>query len=346
MRLSMAVILALLVARPSLGAEPGDLMDPGLLRAVAEDRPAESVRAPAFLELCSAGSDATLIAGCGSEAGDEGGSGARRNDRYSDWLLGDGPTDPYHYDVWVPPLLMGATVAIAQFAVRPPSEARWRGDNTFDDAFRDALVGGSRSSRDDMGLASDVLLGGLGAAVLVDRAVYRKRYPFLRSVASDMTWFLANLTATRVAKVGAGRERPYVEPCEDDPNYVKDCGEGRDANASFFSGHASSSATFAGLLCSRHDGLLSLDGLWCVGGVAASVATGLLRVGSDEHHATDVFAGWLSGATFGYLLPRFAWPRIGHQRVDRVIEGVATHLAAVAPRARPRGFEIGYERTF
>ena len=77
-------------------------------------------------------------------------------------------------------------------------------------------------------------------------------------------------------------------------------------NASFFSGHASESATLAGLLCARHLHRRErgrLDLAICGAAVAASAATGVLRISADQHWATDVLVGWISGGIFGYVLP-------------------------------------------
>jgi len=151
-----------------------------------------------------------------------------------------------------------------------------------------------------------VLFGTLGAGLVVDWIALRDEYDPWDSAGIDAGWFFSNTLTTRVAKVAAGRERPFVEPCGLDPDYVSSCDAGSDGNASFFSGHASESATLAGLLCARHLHRRErgrADLAICGAAVAASAATGVLRITADQHWATDVLVGWISGGIFGYVLP-------------------------------------------
>lgn len=208
-------------------------------------------------------------------------------------------------------LLAGAALGV-ELGTEPPRTPSWTARNGFDDGIRSGLRAGSRSARDSAGAASDALYGAIGATLIGDwiyhcGAESEDEYiGLLWSVRNDGSWFLANFIATDVAKVAAGRERPYGLPCESNPRYVSDCNSGRDDNASFWSGHASSSATLAGLLCARHlrgPELTRTDALLCGLPAAGALATGLLRITADQHFASDVLAGWASGALFGYLLP-------------------------------------------
>jgi membrane-associated phospholipid phosphatase len=225
---------------------------------------------------------------------------------HGSWVLGPEPGPSPYYRAWLPLVVLGAVAAALELGVDPPREPRWEERNSFDSELRDALKGGSRSARESADTASDVIVGALGLTLLGDAVWLRNEYPFLRTVGVDMSWFLADTAATRVAKVSAGRERPFVRPCRSDSNYVSDCDAGRGQNASFFSGHASDSATLAGLLCARHlnrERRTALDWLICTGSATGSVATGLLRVTADQHFATDVITGWGFGLIFGYVLP-------------------------------------------
>ena len=135
----------------------------------------------------------------------------------------------------------------------------------------------------------------------------RGEYGLARSIQVDTRWLLASNITTRIAKVSAGRERPYVRPCRGDSSYVSACGKSRGGNASFFSGHASNTATVAGLLCARHLGRRErslVDVLVCGGAAAGAFTTGILRMMSERHYATDTIAGWAVGTFFGYVLPR------------------------------------------
>jgi len=207
---------------------------------------------------------------------------------------------------WVPTILLAGAFAVTQFAVEPPQDSRWTDRNGFDSAIRRGLRGGKRSTRDDADLASDVLFGTLGASLALDWWWLRDEYGLARSVQVDTRWVLANNVATRIAKVAAGRQRPYVQPCGVDPDYVSACGKGRDGNAGFFSGHASNAATLAGLLCARHlhrREASAYDAVLCGGAAAGAVATGVLRIVSEKHFATDIIAGWVVGGFLGYYLP-------------------------------------------
>ena len=207
---------------------------------------------------------------------------------------------------WIPSILLLGAFATAQIALDPPADSRWTDRNGFDSGIRGGLRGGSKAARKDAALASDILFGGLGAALVGDWWWLRDEYGFLRSVQVESRWLLANNLVTRIAKVSAGRQRPYVQPCGRDGDWVSACDGGREGKAGFFSGHASNAATLAGLLCARHLNrreVGAVDALVCGGAAAGALTTGLLRIVSEHHFATDVIAGWVAGALFGYYLP-------------------------------------------
>ena len=207
---------------------------------------------------------------------------------------------------WLPTVLLAGAFAVTQFALEPPKDSRWTDRNGFDSAIRRGLRGGGRGTRDAADLASTILLGGLGGALAIDWWWLRHEYGLARSVQVDTRWFLGNNVLTRIAKVSAGRQRPYVQPCGVDGDYVSSCGSDREGNAGFFSGHASNAATLAGLLCARHlhrRERSAYDAVLCGGAAAGAVATGLLRIVSEKHFATDIIAGWVVGGFLGYYLP-------------------------------------------
>jgi membrane-associated phospholipid phosphatase len=207
---------------------------------------------------------------------------------------------------WAPALLLGAATAVVEFAVDPPKDPRWTAVNGFDDAIRDGLRGGSRSTRDAAGTASDVLLGGMAVYLLGDWYWLRDEYGGWESARTELPWILANELVTRGVKFAADRERPYVDPCALDPDYVSNCGDVRTGNTSFYSGHTATTASLAGMICARHLhrlGRSAVDWWACGGAVAGAFTTGMLRIAADQHYATDVLAGWLSGAVFGYFVP-------------------------------------------
>jgi len=137
---------------------------------------------------------------------------------------------------------------------------------------------------------------------------------------TNLNFQLANITATAIAKAGSARPRPYVRQCATDPGYAGGCGDPSAENQSFWSGHASNAFTGAGLVCARHarfeyGGSIDDAPTWgwddtaaCAGALAAAAGTAVLRISADEHYATDVLAGALSGFAFGFLAP-YLWER-------------------------------------
>jgi membrane-associated phospholipid phosphatase len=240
---------------------------------------------------------------------------------------------------WVPSILLLGAFATVQLAFDPPAHSRWTDRNGFDSGIRRGLRGGSRGVREDAALASDVVFAGLGVALVGDWWWLRDEYGLLRSLQVDSRWLLANNLVTRIAKVGAGRQRPYVQPCGRDDDWVPACDSGREGKAGFFSGHASNAATLAGLLCARHLNRREagpVDALVCGGAAAGALTAGVLRIVSEHHFATDILVGWVAGAFFGYYLPsRFEY-------LDR--PGAAAALRAFAPVVGRDyyGFQVGF----
>ena len=242
---------------------------------------------------------------------------------------------------WAPALLLGAAFAVVEFAIDPPKDPRWTTGNAFDDAVRDGLRAGSRSSRDGASTASDVLAGSMAAFLVGDWVWLREDYGGWESVRTELPWLLGNELATGTLKLAAGRQRPYVDPCQADPDYIADCSTGREANTSFYSGHTSIASTTAGLICARHlhrPNRSAVDWWTCAGAVAGAFTTGILRISADQHYATDVLTGWASGALFGYLLPV-------HFKFRPLDEKRAT-LQAFTPLVGPRVFGLRYELRF
>jgi membrane-associated phospholipid phosphatase len=194
------------------------------------------------------------------------------------------------------------------------------------------------------GVASDYVLGGLGLLLIGDWILLRDDYPITERFRLDTRWFLANTLMTSVAKLSAGRERPLVERCTRDPYYALDCGDQLARNSSFYSGHASTAATLAGLVCARPPSKTAtarrrrLHAFSCGGAVAGALATGVLRIVAEEHFATDVIAGWFSGALFGFYLPR---------RLDQSDHPDASALLrAVTPIVGPKMLGLQYRVEF
>jgi membrane-associated phospholipid phosphatase len=207
---------------------------------------------------------------------------------------------------WLPPLLLVGALAALEFGVDLPEEPRWTSHNRFDDGIRKALRADTRDGRQAAGRASDAVFLTMGVGLVSDWYWLRKEYPILDSLRIDTSWVLADAITTDLFKLAAARQRPFVRGCLGDPRYDPDCSDTSKQNDSFFSGHASTSATIAGLLCARHlhrPKRSRSDTLVCAVAASGGIATGVLRITADKHYALDVIAGWVSGAVFGYLLP-------------------------------------------
>jgi len=104
----------------------------------------------------------------------------------------------------------------------------------------------------------------------------------------------------------AARRRPCADPYPSGSPHAGGCLDSR-PNASFYSGHGTVTGTSAGLLCAQHHALPLYGGPWdtlvCLEGIALMTATGLLRIASDNHWASDVVVGSLIGFATGFTLP-------------------------------------------
>lgn len=202
----------------------------------------------------------------------------------------------------------------------PPSKPKWQGGILADDFARDLLRGETPGLQRTAAKVSDLLfIGGVLAPILIDLGVvtlgiHRKPDLAWQMFLIDMqSLFLAGLVSLS-AEHGVGRGRPFVEDCGPD-GVVRDeqgrsyqqCGSTSDTK-SFFSGHASATATVAGLTCIHHQHLPLYGGgiadlAPCLVTIAVSVSTGMGRIIADRHWTSDVLLGWSVGALSGYFLP-------------------------------------------
>jgi len=222
----------------------------------------------------------------------------------------------------------------------PPDRPSWEGNNAFDDTIRGWLRASSYQGRHvAMKVSDDLVFAGSAFPFAVDLPVvlFVHRKP-------DVMWqlLMMDLEANAVAGVinntlfhYGGRARPNTQSCNHDPSYDPFCGSPGD-NASFPSGHVLTIATAAGLVCIHHRYLPiyssdAADTGSCVLMSAATVATGIARIVSDRHFATDVLSGALIGFGSGYGLP---W--LLHYRTnDTHGAGKAGPSIALLPMAGP-----------
>ena len=211
-------------------------------------------------------------------------------------------------------IVTGAAVGVVlSGALITPSSRQWRGGILFDEDVRDALRIGSLRGRYFVRDMSDV---GVSLAstwpFLVDALVTAWWYRGRADLARDMALVGAEAFAIAAAVQGGAnllgsRERPFGRLCGTEiPEKSVDC-EPDVRYRSFFSGHATLAFTSAGLLCANHLGLGLLgkpgDLLTCIGGFTVATATGVFRVMSDMHYATDVALGALVGTAAGIAVP-------------------------------------------
>lgn len=193
-------------------------------------------------------------------------------------------------------------------------DARWTSTNPFDDAVRGALRADSRSGLDTAATISDVLLYSMVALPFVLDA---GALTWLGDGNGEVAWQIVTISAESFAvsyalnfmtKQLAGRERPYARGCgAGAPEPESECGH-EDANRSFFSGHATSAFTGAGLVCTHHLNLKlfgnrAADTSACVAAMALATTTGVMRIVADKHYASDVLLGAGVGLFSGWLLP-------------------------------------------
>jgi hypothetical protein len=195
-----------------------------------------------------------------------------------------------------------------------PKSAQWSAHNGFDESARDALRLNSSSARNAADTASDVLMGVMIAAPVLDSFATLG----VREGRWDATWQteminLESFTFTGLACSVMGttikRERPFV----------RNCGNGNCAdeapNRSMPSGHEAFAFTGAGLLCTHHayqsqNADSDTERAACAISLGLAATTGVLRIMSDRHYATDVAVGTLIGLFSGFALPRmlhYSW---------------------------------------
>jgi membrane-associated phospholipid phosphatase len=202
--------------------------------------------------------------------------------------------------------------ALEAFVPRRDS-AGWEGPILWDTALRDLVRQDVKSNRNTAATISDVMMTGslvhnlLFDNLLIAWAVHGEPDVAWQMTVSGAEAYAIAFALTSWTKAAVGRQRPFQDRCEQDPGYSSSC-DTPTAYRSFFSGHASTTGVGAGLLCAHHLNMPLYDGKvmdvgTCGLGIALTVATGMLRIASDKHWATDVAVGNLVGFASGYFVP-------------------------------------------
>jgi membrane-associated phospholipid phosphatase len=186
-----------------------------------------------------------------------------------------------------------------------------QGGVLLDEGVRDLLRADGEDGRHTAKLISDVLLLTAVAQPLVDAGLVAWAGDKNSDVAGQM--FAIDFSAFAVSgflnfytKALVGRARPYSRDCSED-RPTAECASA-DRTMSFFSGHAATTFTAAGLACAHHSNLplygsAGADVIACAGMMSLATATGLLRIVADKHYLSDVLVGAAVGTASGLLLP-------------------------------------------
>jgi membrane-associated phospholipid phosphatase len=230
--------------------------------------------------------------------------------------------------------LLTAGVLLQFVLLKSPAEPHWQGPILLDRPMQNLLKVESASGRARAATISDVLvsLSTLQAA-LVDPWLAAGWAHGRVDVAWQMTVidtqaFGLTFLANRITKYTVARERPDAEGCVAGSSDAACSAD--DRNLSFFSGHTTVAATFAGLTCAHHQklalyGSFAADLGACLGSVGLSLSTGYLRIASDNHWWSDVAVGQLVGFSAGYLL---TW---AHYYAGTSAPGSSAQLPVVVP---------------
>jgi membrane-associated phospholipid phosphatase len=207
---------------------------------------------------------------------------------------------------------LAAALGTMAFIPLEADEANWTGPILFDDAVRDGMTFNSSSSRKTARDISNILsFGSIAYPMLIDNLLVT----LVARQSPDVAWqmfvintqaYALSMSLNSLTKRVALRERPWGEKCERQGTEY-DC-ESANRFESFYSGHSSFTATGAGLTCAHHTQLTLYknpiaDTSACVMAIGFTTATGVLRIASDNHWATDVIVGHFMGYVSGYLLP-------------------------------------------
>ena len=234
-----------------------------------------------------------------------------------------------------------------------PNHASWRGGIGFDDWARTTFRGHSLSTQSAASTLSDMLyIGSSFFPLVVDDyiatlSVHQNADVALQMLVIDMQSLGVSGLISLAAEHGVGRARPYTESCNDRDatgRLLHTCGTGND-NRSFFSGHATATATIAGLTCVHHQHLPLYGGgaadlAPCLLMIGVAATTGVLRLVYDEHWASDVMIGWAVGALSGYVLPSVLHYGFGHGHPLGEIRSAHLTLSPTV-EAYPSGAGIG-----
>lgn len=259
--------------------------------------------------------------------------------------------NPEHRRVSPYELAATATFAVAAGTLRlafhpPPSNGRV-GEYAPDETVRHGIRLDDPVSRRTASAISDVAVFSLlGYRLLVEPLYVALGPPRSPDVAKQMFAIDAQSLAlttlvTLVTKHAVRRARPFVRTCSEESPPSSECALA-DRHASFWSGHAATAFTAAGLVCVHHANLpiyarRHAGAATCASALGVATAVGALRMASDRHYLSDVVVGAVVGLLSGYVLPHLVHYRV---RTPLRLPG------AVVPAVEQGGASLRYLQAF
>ena len=232
--------------------------------------------------------------------------------------------------------LAGAGAARNFYLVPPPRSPAWRGGILFDKGARNTLLSRSEAGRGRAKDLSNLLAYPLIGYSMLDGPITAGWVGGDKDAAIQLSLINAEVFAvTEVLSLAVSnafpRSRPEGAACDPGSQYDPHCVK------SFWSGHTANGFAAAALVCAEH-GALGLyggkaDAAACGTSLAAASAVGVLRIVSNDHHASDVLVGAAVGAATGYLMPNLL-----HFKFKKS----SGRLGAWIPHAGPAGGGLTY----
>lgn len=223
-------------------------------------------------------------------------------------------TQKYAWDESIPRfrtseyILTGASLAGAAatfFWVEPPKSPSWKRQILFDAGARNTLLIHSAKTRNRASNITEVLTYSVVGYGMLDGPVteaarQNKDAAVQLALINAETFAVTEVLNLGVSKVVA-RSRPPGDVCDPNARYDQHC------SRSFYSGHTANAFAAASLVCAEHRALGTYGGAGdtaaCAASLAAATAVGVLRIATNDHHASDVLVGAAIGGATGYLMP-------------------------------------------
>jgi membrane-associated phospholipid phosphatase len=209
--------------------------------------------------------------------------------------------------------VVGWTTAISLRETIGAATCRWCGTNSFDLAARRALLWGDTTTAETLVNVIGFVVGPaatLGADFLAASHEGAWREGLVDALLISEAATLAS-DVNLAVRFSVGRQRPWAWAAAQSPATAAQATSTRDANMSFYSGHATmmfAVATAAGTIATMR-GYRWTPLVWLVG-MPLAAATSYLRVASDDHWMTDVLVGVAAGSSMGFAIPYLAHKRV------------------------------------